>query len=69
MAARPGRATRAATPARPALRRAPVRRGRGYVFYFHGAGFINRTSDLYQYCKVTGIEGFVYGDRFCVLRR
>lgn len=36
---------------------------------FKGAGFINRTSDLYQYCKATGIEGFVYGDRFCVLRR
>lgn len=36
---------------------------------FNGAGFINRTSDLYQYCKTTGIEGFVYQDRFCVLRR
>jgi predicted NodU family carbamoyl transferase len=32
---------------------------------FNGAGFINRTSDLYNYCKLTGIDGFVYGDRFC----
>ncbi|AKZ29236.1 carbamoyltransferase C-terminal domain-containing protein [Ralstonia pseudosolanacearum] len=35
---------------------------------FNGTGFINRTSDLYQYCKSTGIEGFVYDDKFCVVR-
>jgi len=35
---------------------------------FNGTGFINRTSDLYQYCKSTGIEGFVYNDKFCVIR-
>lgn len=35
---------------------------------FTGAGFINRTSDLYQYCKTTGIESFVYNNIFCVFR-
>lgn len=35
---------------------------------FNGTGFINRTSDLYQYCKISGIEGFVYNDKFCVIR-
>jgi len=35
---------------------------------FTGAGFINRTSDLYQYCKTTGIESFVYNNKFCVFR-
>lgn len=33
---------------------------------FNGTGFINRTSDLYRYCKQTGIEGFVYDETFCV---
>jgi predicted NodU family carbamoyl transferase len=36
---------------------------------FNGTGFINRTSDLYQYCKSTGIDGFVYNDKFCVIRK
>jgi len=36
---------------------------------FNGTGFINRASDLYQYCKSTGIEGFVYDDKFCVFHR
>ncbi|MGF6506902.1 putative NodU family carbamoyl transferase [Paraburkholderia sp. 32] len=36
---------------------------------FNGTGFINRTSDLYQYCKTTGIDGFVYDERFCVIRK
>lgn len=36
---------------------------------FNGTGFINRTSDLYSYCKATGIDGFVYHDKFCVFRR
>lgn len=36
---------------------------------FNGTGFINRTSDLYQYCKQTGIEAFVYDDKFCVIQR
>ena len=35
---------------------------------FNGTGFINRTSDLYQYCKQTGIEGFVYNNKFCVFK-
>jgi hydroxymethyl cephem carbamoyltransferase len=35
---------------------------------FNGTGFINRTSDLYRYCKSTGIEAFVYDDKFCVFR-
>lgn len=34
---------------------------------FNGTGFINRTSDLYAYCRDAGIDGFVYNDRFCVL--
>lgn len=33
---------------------------------FNGTGFINRTSDLYHYCKSVGVDGFVYNDRFCV---
>jgi predicted NodU family carbamoyl transferase len=36
---------------------------------FNGTGFINRTSDLYRYCRDTGIDGFVYEDRFCTFRR
>ncbi len=36
---------------------------------FNGTGFINRTSDLYEYCKSTGIDGFVYDDKFCVIRK
>lgn len=36
---------------------------------FNGAGFINRTSDLYQYCKITGINGFVYNNKFCKLQQ
>ncbi|RZF23703.1 hypothetical protein EVC45_42795, partial [Paraburkholderia sp. UYCP14C] len=36
---------------------------------FNGTGFINRTSDLYRYCKTTGVDGFVYDDRFCVIRK
>ena len=36
---------------------------------FNGTGFINRTSDLYQYCKTTGIDGFVYDDKFCIVRK
>ncbi|MDX1670641.1 MAG: carbamoyltransferase C-terminal domain-containing protein, partial [Limnobacter sp.] len=35
---------------------------------FNGTGFINRTSDLYAYAKSTGLDGFVYGDRFCVIK-
>src|SRR5262249_27292070 len=31
---------------------------------FSGTGFINRTSDLYKYCKSNDIDGFVYGDHF-----
>lgn len=34
---------------------------------FNGAGFINRTSDLYRYCNDTGIDGFVYDDKFCIM--
>ena len=33
---------------------------------FNGAGFINRTSDLHEYCRGTGIDAFVYDDKFCV---
>lgn len=29
---------------------------------FNGAGFINRTSDLHAYCRMHGIDAFVYGD-------
>lgn len=36
---------------------------------FNGTGFINRTSDLYQYCKQTGIDGFVFGNTFCKFKR
>ena len=36
---------------------------------FNGTGFISRTSDLYHYCKTTGIDAFVYDDRFCVIRK
>lgn len=36
---------------------------------FNGTGFINRTSDLYKYCKSTGIEAFVYNNTFCVIKR
>lgn len=36
---------------------------------FNGTGFINRTSELYRYCLEMGVDGFVYGDRFCKLRR
>lgn len=36
---------------------------------FNGTGFINRTSDLYLYCKSTGIDGFVFDDKFCVFRK
>jgi len=36
---------------------------------FNGTGFINRTSDLLQYCRDTGIDAFVYNDRYCVLRK
>lgn len=35
---------------------------------FNGTGFINRTSDLYQYSKINGISGFVYNDKFCIFR-
>ena len=35
---------------------------------FNGTGFINRTSDLYAYCRQTGIDGFVFGDTFCRFR-
>jgi len=31
---------------------------------FKGAGFINRMSDLVQYSKERGLDGFVVGDRF-----
>lgn len=36
---------------------------------FNGTGFINRTSDLYEYCRGAGVDAFVYDDKFCVLRR
>lgn len=35
---------------------------------FNGTGFINRTSDLYEYCKSTGIDAFVYNNKFCVIK-
>lgn len=34
---------------------------------FSGAGFINRTSDLYSYSCEKGLEGFVYNKRMCVI--
>ncbi|CAI3119715.1 Decarbamoylnovobiocin carbamoyltransferase [Acinetobacter oleivorans] len=34
---------------------------------FNGTGFINRTSDLYSYAKLVGLDGFVYNNKFCVL--
>jgi hydroxymethyl cephem carbamoyltransferase len=36
---------------------------------FNGTGFINRTSDLYLYCKTTKIDGFVYGNNFCTFKK
>ncbi|GAA4356732.1 nodulation protein U [Variovorax defluvii] len=36
---------------------------------FNGTGFINRTSDLYAYCRDAGIDAFVYDDQFCVLSK
>ena len=33
-----------------------------------GCGFINRASDLYDYCRTHGVDAFVYGDRFCRFR-
>jgi predicted NodU family carbamoyl transferase len=35
---------------------------------YHGSGFINRTSDLYHYCKRYGVDAFVYDDKFCRFR-
>nr|WP_218008132.1 carbamoyltransferase C-terminal domain-containing protein [Herbidospora sakaeratensis] len=35
---------------------------------YHGSGFINRTSDLYEYCKRYGVDAFVYQGRFCRFR-
>ncbi|MFI0482816.1 carbamoyltransferase C-terminal domain-containing protein [Actinomadura sp. 9N215] len=32
---------------------------------YHGSGFINRTSDLYSYCKHHGVDAFVHSGRFC----
>jgi hydroxymethyl cephem carbamoyltransferase len=32
---------------------------------YQGTGFINRTSDLYSYCKTHGVDAFVYSGRFC----
>jgi hydroxymethyl cephem carbamoyltransferase len=32
---------------------------------YHGNGFINRTSDLYGFCKTHGVDAFVYNGRFC----
>lgn len=32
---------------------------------YPGSGFINRTSDLYYYCKTYGVDAFVYKGRFC----
>ena len=31
---------------------------------FNGRGFINRTSDLRNYCREVGLDGFVAGERF-----
>jgi len=31
---------------------------------YHGIGFINRTSDLYKYAKLVGLDGFVAGITF-----
>ena len=35
---------------------------------YPGSGFINRTSDLYHYCRTYGVDAFVYEGRFCRLR-
>lgn len=35
---------------------------------FNGTGFINRTSDLYHYCKTNGLDGFVYNDTLCTFK-
>jgi hydroxymethyl cephem carbamoyltransferase len=35
---------------------------------YPGSGFINRTSDLYHYCRTYGVDAFVYNGRFCRLR-
>ncbi len=35
---------------------------------FQGSGFINRTSDLYAYCKANGVDAFVYDGIFCRFR-
>jgi hydroxymethyl cephem carbamoyltransferase len=32
---------------------------------YHGSGFINRASDLYHYCRVHSVDGFVYSGKFC----
>ena len=36
---------------------------------FNGTGFINRASDLYQYCKSTDIDGFVFENNFCTFKK
>jgi predicted NodU family carbamoyl transferase len=36
---------------------------------FNGRGFINRTSDLVEYCTERGLDGFAIGDRFYVRRQ
>jgi len=35
---------------------------------FNGTGFINRTSDLYHYCKENKIDGFVYANKLCMFK-
>ncbi len=35
---------------------------------YHGSGFINRTSDLYSYCRTYGVDAFVYNGTFCRFR-
>lgn len=35
---------------------------------FNGRGFINRTSDLKEYCKLHGLDGFVAEERFYIKR-
>lgn len=36
---------------------------------YNGAGFINRTSDLYSYCKENNVDAFVYDNKFCRLQK
>ena len=36
---------------------------------YHGSGFINRTSDLYEYCKKYEVDGFTFNGKFFTFQK